>query len=110
MLRVRHRGQRLNTSELEEIANNYIITKHAKERIHNRFPELNVTKAIKEPLLAYFNTDGSVNIALNEFEYLVVGTDRIPYPIITFKEKSHNNITIFEKQEMAQNGYNRKIV
>lgn len=40
MIRVRHRGQLLKHNELNEIANNYILTKHAKEMIEKRCPNL----------------------------------------------------------------------
>ena len=109
MIRVKHRGQQLTPQELEELANNYILTNHAQEMIHKRHSDLNVKELILHPMLAYFNTDGSVNIALNEFEYLVVATDRFPYHIITFKEKSHNSINIYEKWEMAKNGFIRRV-
>ena len=109
MIRVRHRGQLLKHNELNEIANNYILTKHAKEMIEKRCPNLNIKHSIKHPILAYFNTDGSVNIAINGFEYLVVSLDRFPYRIITFKEKSHNGIDIYSKRYLAQMGYCRKL-
>jgi len=109
-MKIKHRGQLLTAIELEEIADDYIITKHAQERIDTRYPDLDIEGTIRHPMLAYFNTDGSVNIALNKFEYLVVATDCKPYKIVTFKEKSHHNIDIFQKREMAQNGYNRKAV
>jgi hypothetical protein len=109
MIQVRHRGQLLKYNELNEIANNYILTKHAKEMIDKRCPNLNIKHSIKHPILAYFNTDGSVNIAINGFEYLVVSLDRFPYKIITFKEKSHNGIDIYSKRYLAQMGYCRKL-
>lgn len=104
---VKYHGELLTTAELKEIANNVVLTFHAKERIAERFPDLNVYKAIMNPLIAYFNTDGSINIALNSFEYLVIATDRKPYRVITYKEKSHNNIDIFTKRQMAMQGKGR---
>ena len=103
------RGELLTTEELKEIAENFVLTKHAEQRITERFAELNIEKAILNPLIAYFNTDGSINIALNTFEYLVIGTDQTPYRVITFKEKSHNNIDIFTKRKMAMQGKSRKL-
>lgn len=38
MIRVRHRGQLLKHNEFNEIANNYILTKHAKEMIEKKMP------------------------------------------------------------------------
>ncbi len=110
MIRIRHRGQLLKWYELYEIANNYILTRHAREKIAERCPNLNIHNAIRYPVIAYFNTDGSVNIALNSYEYLVVSLDRKPYPIITFKERSLNGIDIYEKRDMAQDGYCRKLL
>jgi hypothetical protein len=108
MIQVRHRGQLLKYNELNEIANNYILTRHAKEMINKRCPNLNIRRSIKNPILAYFNTDGSVNIAINKFEYLVIALDKFPYKIITFKEKSQNGIDIFFKRYLAQIGCCRK--
>lgn len=109
MIKVRHRGQLLRRQELNEIADNYILTKHAKEMIETRCPNLNVKDSIRHPVLAYFNTDGSVNIALNSYEYLVVSLERIPYAVITFKEKSYNGVDIYRKRYLAKNGYCRKL-
>lgn len=47
MIRVRHRGQLLKHNELNEIANNYILTKHAKEMIDKRCPNLNIKHLIR---------------------------------------------------------------
>lgn len=109
MIKVRHRGQLLKRSELEEIADNYILSKHAQEMIDKRCPDLNIEYSIKNPVLAYFNTDGSVNIAISDFEYLVISLDVFPYKVITFKEKSHNGVDIFFKRYLAQSGYCRKV-
>ena len=102
MIQIRHRGQLLKHNELNEIANNYILTKHAKEMIDKRCPNLNIKHSIKHPILAYFNTDGSVNIAINGFEYLVVSLDRFPYKIITFKEKLQVSYSI--RTEISEAG------
>lgn len=109
MIRVRHRGQLLRQNELNEIADNYILTRHAKEMIEKRCPDLNIKHSIQYPILAYFNTDGSINIAINNFEYLVIALDKFPYRVITFKEKSHNGIDIYFKRYLAQIGYCRKL-
>lgn len=109
MIEIRYRGQLLKRNELEEIADNYILTRHAKEMIDKRHPDLNIEYSIKNPILAYFNTDGSVNIAINDFEYLVIALNVFPYKVITFKEKSHNGIDIFFKRYLAQSGCCRKV-
>ena len=101
-----NRGQELTTEELREIAEHFVLTKHASQRISERYFDIDIQKAIMHPILAYYNTDGSINIALNGYEYIVVDPNN--YKIITFKEKSLNNIDIFTKREMAVNGYGRK--
>lgn len=101
-----NRGQELTTEELREIADNFILTHHAEQRITERYPNVDIRKAILHPILAYYNTDGSINIALNSYEYIVVAPNS--YHIITFKEKSLNNIDIFTKQQLAIKGYGRK--
>lgn len=105
-MRKLNRGQELTAEELREIAEHFVLTKHARQRIAERYPDIDIRKAIIHPLLAYYNTDGSVNIALNSYEYIVVAPDS--YSVITFKEKSLNNIDIFAKREMAIKGYGRK--
>lgn len=106
---VKYRGELLTTEELKEIAENFELSRHAEQRIAERFADLNIHKAILNPLIAYFNTDGSINIALNSFEYLVIATNQKPYKVITYKEKSHNNIDVFVKREMAMQGKGRKV-
>jgi hypothetical protein len=101
-----NRGQELTAEELREIAEHFVLTKHARQRITERHPDVDIRRAIMHPVLAYFNTDGSINIALNNYEYIVVAPN--DYCIITFKEKSLNNIDIFAKREMAIKGYGRK--
>ena len=107
-MRKLNRGQELTATELNEITEHLILSQHAKQRIAERYPELNVHKAILNPLLAYFNTDGTINIALNGYEYMVVAVKSYGCKVVTLKEKSFNNIDIFTKREMAIRGYGRK--
>ena len=65
---VKYKGELLTAEELKEVAENFTLTYHSAERILSRNPKLNIYKTILNPLIAYFNTDGSINIALNEFE------------------------------------------
>ena len=103
-----NRGQLVGEKKLQQIANNYIVSIHAEEQIEKRKADIDIKSIILNPLLAYYNTDGSMNIALNEYEYLVVKKHKDnTYIIITFKEKSHNNINIFQKRKLAQQGYAR---
>ena len=107
---VKYKGELLTVEELKEVAENFTLTYHSAERILSRNPKLNIYKTILNPLIAYFNTDGTINIALNEFEYLVVATNRKPYKIITYKEKSDNDVDVFVKREMAMRGKGRKSI
>ena len=106
MLRRLNRGEELTKEELREIADNYILSTHAKNMINKRHPNADVRAIILNPIVAYYNTDKSINIALNEYEYLVVAPDS--FVVMTFKEKSWYSINIFDKQNMAKNGYDRK--
>lgn len=106
-MRKLNRGQELTVEELSEIAEHLILSKHAEQRITERYPEINIHKAILHPLLAYFNTDGTINIALNGYEYMVVAVKSYGCKVITLKEKSLNNIDIFTKRDMAIRGYSR---
>ena len=106
MLRRLNRGEELTKEELQEIADNFILSNHAKEKIAERHPNVNIKEIILNPIIAYYNTDQSINIALNEYEYLVIAPNS--YTVITFKEKSWYSKTVFDKQDMAKNGYDRK--
>jgi hypothetical protein len=98
----------LTTAELKEIAENFTLSRHASERIAERHSDIDIRQSILNPVLAYYNTDKSVNIAINEYEYLVVAP--YTYKVITFKEKSHNNINIFAKRELAKQGKKRYVM
>lgn len=106
MLRRLNRGENLTKEELKEIADNFILSAHAKEKIAKRHPNANIKEIILNPIVAYYNTDKSINIALNEYEYIVIAPDN--YKVLTFKEKSWYSKTVFDKQDMARNGYDRK--
>ena len=124
-------GRILSRKELRVILHNFSCTKHVIERLIERKNNLivynnkngvdflitkeNIIEDIENNyILAYYNTDGSVNVAIDEFNYYVVEPTRdskfFPYvwTLITFKEPSDNNINIYEKWGLAQNNYNRK--
>lgn len=109
MVHLRYHGEELTKDELQEIYSKLSYTNHVMERLSER-QDVNIEELFKNPVLAYFNTDGSVNIAKDEYNYLVCAysEDYDNWRAITWKEKSHNNITIFQKQEFAKNGYDRK--
>ena len=105
---VKYRGEEVSREDLLHISNNYILTKHAKERIDTRNKNIDIGNALRNPLIAYFNTDGSINVAITPYEYFVVATDSFPYKIITYKEQSWYSIDVYEKRKMTQEGYSRK--
>ena len=107
---VKYRGEEVPKKDLNYISNNYILTRHAKEMIDKRHSNVNVVESIRTPMIAYFNTDGSINCAINEDEYFVIATDAFPFRVVTFKEKSWYGKNVLEKREMAMNGYDRKYI
>ena len=79
-------GQDIGSKIYNEIKSNYIISKHAQEQLSSRSDLLvlfddgrinfgatkrNINNAMDNCILAYFNTDGSVNIALTKYYYFV---------------------------------------
>lgn len=109
-MRKLNRGENLIKTELQEIANNYYITPHAIQRMSERgLDKRSIKDIILNPLVAYFNTDGSINIAKDEFHYLVIKYNGYfkNYQIITYKEPSLNGKNIFQKQELATKGIHR---
>lgn len=105
MCRWLNKGELLTTEELQDIAEHFTLSKHAEERITERYPDIDIRKAILHPVLAYYNTDRSINIAINGYEYIVIAP--YEYKVITFKEKSLNGIDIFAKRELAMQGKKR---
>lgn len=108
-MNIKNRGEDLTKEELNEIANNYYISLHAKERLQER-GNVNIRNLVLNPLVAYFNTDGSVNVAMDEWNYLVFAYSEKHqnWTVVTWKEESWHGKTVFDKQEMARNGYGRK--
>ena len=107
---IKNRGEELTPAELKEIYSNLYISEHAKKRLQERVP-VNIKQLFENPCVAYFNTDGSVNVALDEYNYLVVQYCEHfkNWKVVTWKEKSWNSNTVFDKQQMAKAGYGRKI-
>lgn len=105
MCRWLNKGELLTTEELQDIAEHFTLSRHAEQRIAERHPDIDIRKAILNPVLAYYNTDSSINIAINEYEYIVIAPHQ--YKVITFKEKSLNGIDIFTKRRLAMQGKKR---
>lgn len=110
MITIKNRGEELTSAELKEIYNSLFISKHARERLRERVP-VYIKQLFESPLVAYFNTDGTVNVALDEYNYLVVQYCEHfqNWKVVTWKEKSWNSKTVFDKQRMAKAGYGRKV-
>lgn len=108
-MEIKHKGEELTLSERKEILDHLYFSKHARERLEQRLPVC-IDELIMNPKLAYFNTDGSVNIAADDYNYLVVAYNEKykNWTVVTWKEKSwHPTNTIFEKQRLAQKGADR---
>lgn len=109
-MRKLNRGEILTKTELQEIATNYCLTYHAKDRMKERgIAENQIKDIILNPLIAYFNTDYSINIAQDQHHYFVIiyNENQNKYVIVTYKEPSYNGKSIFEKHEMATKGKDR---
>lgn len=97
----------LTQDELNDIANNLILTNHAKERIKERLEnktEDDIKKIIKHPFYAWNNTDNTKSIAIDNNKYFVIAqdfNDKSKYALITIKEKSKNDVSITTKLQMA---------
>lgn len=116
----KHHGEKISKELLDEIMRNYRISHHAQEQLSKRSDmfvpgnlaatKMRVNEKLIDNILAYFNTDGSVNIAINEWNYFVFCYDenRMYWNMVTFKEQSWYGKNIFEKREMAINGFDRK--
>lgn len=109
-VKVYNRTQRiiLRKHQLEDIAENFVLTKHSQERLLERFGTIEreiIAEKILHPLISYQNTDGSMNIAVSETEYFVVKYNYNNEPLlITFKEESFNGYNVFDKLIFALQG------
>lgn len=104
-------GELVTPTELADIAEHICLSKHAREQLNIRnfgTNKADIRAVVLNPLLAYYNTDGSINIAVNRWEYFVFMKMDFGYLMITYKEQSHNGIDIFAKREMAIRGYGRQ--
>lgn len=103
-----NRGENLTKEELQEIYRNLRFTKHSIERLAQRgSTKVEVYNTIKKPFIAYFNTDGSINIAPNNWQCYIIERDRYNdgYVLITYKEEVW--LSMKDKQKLAQKGVDR---
>lgn len=121
----KYHGQKISKELFENIKSNYRISKHAQEQLEKRSDLLikyeggsinfgatkaAINEAMNKNILAYINTDGSVNVALDKYHYFVFAynEDHKNWTMITYKEPSWYDKDIFEKQKMALDGFDRK--
>ena len=104
MCRMLCNGELLLPSELEKISKNFRISYHVEKQLEERGLNLNLAEIFKKPFMAYYNTDGSINIALDNYEYFVVVKSGDEFVVITFKEKSRNGFTVTDKRNFALEG------
>ena len=99
--------RKITRDEILEIYEKTTFSNHAKERMLERGAALQ--DVIASPL-AYGNTDGTINIQsrLKEQEYFVFAPVDDGYLMITYKENSHNGVSLQRKYELALKGYERK--
>jgi len=126
-------GKRVPQNLVEYIVNTLLINSsdeafertHLFKKLKDRLPEaiqyenghLNKTKTYEtitnmiyegsKKEIAYFNTDGSVNVAISKDRYFVIELVEECWVLKTFKEPSYNGIDIYEKQKLAAMGIGR---
>lgn len=79
-------GKKVNKFTLKRIADNYVVSYHASTRLNRRNKNLNIEELIRNPYLAYYNTDGSISIAKDN-KYLVVVPRETDFLIVTYIER-----------------------
>ena len=124
---IKNAGKLVDIKFVENIINNLSFSEHSLERMKKRTTKVklydNDVNKIKQNILdsmkdrygllkitlAYINTDGSVNVAITPYDYYVfdLSNDEKSWVLVTFKEKSYNDISIFEKLKLAQKGIGR---
>ena len=125
LLKKRH-GKRVSKKVLNYIKCNLRISDHSIEKMEARSNNLvsryktgrvnyirtinNICNAIDRNILAYYNTDGSINIAITRWKYFVFEFDAATnkWLLVTFKEASLNGVDIYAKRQLAIDGYDRK--
>ena len=102
-------GMLVEEEVLKRIARNFRLSEHARMRLNERGSDVVVSEIVLHPFLAYYNTDGTMNIAKDRYNYLVVAEKEDgTFVVITYKEKSYNNNDILYKRQLALRGYGRK--
>jgi hypothetical protein len=104
----------LNYREIYDLIMNTKYSRHAEQRlverlkIHNKYHIHGVLMSkVLNARFAYMNTDGCINVAVDEESYLVVVPRDDDYLCITYKEPSHNGYTVYDKWDLAKKGVER---
>lgn len=102
-----NRGQMLMKTELNEIIENLQFSRHSIERLAQRgSTKAEVIETLRKPFLAYFNTDGSINVSPSNHKcYVIVKDNYGGYIVVTYKEDTHYPMT--KKRELAMRGISR---
>lgn len=95
--------QLLTKEQLNEIADNYLLTEHGRKSLQKRgILESNIAFLIRNSTFAYFN-QGYFYVAINDYECFVISKEevngKICNKIITFLEKSNSGKSVKEKYE-----------
>lgn len=104
--------RKLKRYEILNIANNFIYSKHAIDRINERLNgNLHKVKTlIQKSTFSYINTDGSINVGFGDnsrYFVFVLLQETQKYLMITCKEPS-GYTSLYKKYFLALNGYDRK--
>lgn len=98
----------VSRKKIEYIANNIIITEHAKKRIEERLGEnTNIKRLILNSPFWFRNNDGYINIAIDQNLYFVVAEDNPNFFLVTVKRPSLNGYDIMDKFVLAYMGKER---
>lgn len=113
------KGHTLTDNDIDAIVNNFTISRHAAQRmverglfdtvpkdIHNQ-----VRRYISNNCLAFWNEDGTANIAVDIDHYFVIqySYTKNSYVVLTYNTTSENGYNIFDKREMASAGLSKKL-
>jgi hypothetical protein len=100
----------LNKDDLRIVSNNFKLTKHARQRINQRFKSSNrreIRKAVLEADFAYVAGDRVINVGLKDGSAFKFAQTRDCYVMITYTEPSINRVSIRDKYRLACRGGNR---
>jgi hypothetical protein len=97
----------ISRKKLEYIAHNLVITTHARKRLQQRCKNKNLKTLILNSPLWWRNTDGSTNIATDNYHYIVVAEVDKVFKVITYQGKSINGYSVIDKFILAYAGLER---